>query len=116
VQAVLATSEETDLALLRIKQPCPNSAVLQMVTVPPAEGESVMLVSNPQGSRWKVTRGNVGMLWEFAGISTRLQITAAIRPGSSGGPVVNERGQVIGIAALHANSADDLNFAFPFKA
>jgi S1-C subfamily serine protease len=115
VQSVIATNEKTDLALLRIAQPCPDSASLPLVTGPPAEGESIVLVSNPQGSRWKVTRGNVGMLWEFAGIGTRLQITAAIRPGSSGGPVVNERGEVIGIASLHANSADDLNFAVPVE-
>ena len=45
------------------------------------EGEAVMLLSNPQGSRWKITRGNVGLLWEFSGFRTRLQITAAITPG-----------------------------------
>lgn len=113
VQSVVAANEKADLALLQIAQPCPDSTILQLVTAAPVEGESIVLVSSPQGSRWKVTRGNVGMLWEFAGIGTRLQITAAIRPGSSGGPVVNERGQVIGIASLHANSADDLNFAVP---
>lgn len=115
VQSVIATNEKTDLALLRIIQACPDSAVLQLVTAAPAEGEAIVLVSNPQGSRWKVTRGNVGLLWEFADIGTRLQITAGIAPGSSGGPVVNERGQVIGIASLHANSADDLNFAVPVE-
>lgn len=115
VQSVVATNESTDLALLRIAQPCPNSAILQLVSAAPVEGESIILVSNPQGSRWKVTRGSVGMLWEFGGIGTRLQITAAIRPGSSGGPVVNERGQVIGIASMHPDSADDLNFAVPVE-
>jgi S1-C subfamily serine protease len=115
VQSVVAANEKTDLALLQIARPCPDSAILQLVTAAPAEGEAIVLVSSPQGSRWKVTRGNVGMLWEFAGIGTRLQITAGISPGSSGGPVVNELGQVIGIASLHANSADDLNFAVPVE-
>ena len=115
VQSVVATNQSADLALLRIAQPVPDTSTLQLVAAPPAEGESIMLVSNPQGSRWKITRGNVGMLWKFAGIGMRLQITAAILPGSSGGPVVNERGQVIGVASLHANSADDLNFAVPVE-
>jgi S1-C subfamily serine protease len=114
VQSVVATNEGTDLALLRIAQPCPNSAILQLAAAP-VEGESIMLVSNPQGSRWKVTRGSVGILWEFGGMGTRLQITAAIFPGSSGGPVVNKRGEVIAIATLHVNSADDLNFAVPVE-
>jgi S1-C subfamily serine protease len=115
VQSVIATNEKNDLALLRIVQPCPDSVILQLEASAAVEGESIVLVSNPRGSRWKVTRGNVGMLWEFGGIGPRLQITAAIRPGSSGGPVVNERGQVIGIASLHADSADDLNFAVPVE-
>jgi S1-C subfamily serine protease len=113
VQAVLATNEEADLALLRIAQPCPNSEFLHIAATPPPEGEAIMLISSPQGSPWKITRGNVGMLWEFSGFRTRLQITAAIAPGSSGGPVVNEHGEVIGIAALFIHSVDDLNFAVP---
>lgn len=113
VQSVSATNKETDLALLRLAQPCSDIAILPLVSTPPHEGEAIMLVSSPQGSRWKVTQGNVGLLWEFSGISNRLQITAAIAPGSSGGPVVNEQGQVIGIAALYVNSVEDLNFAVP---
>ena len=113
VQSIVAINKETDLALLRLEQPCPDIAILPLVSTPPHEGEAVMLVSSPQGSRWKVTRGNVGLLWEFSGFRTRLQITAAIAPGSSGGPVVNEQGEVIAIAALFMHSVDDLNFAVP---
>jgi serine protease Do len=113
VKSVVATNQQADLALLRLAEPCPNSAILQLVATPPHEGEPVMLVSNPQGSRWKITRGNVGLVWEFSGFRTRLQITAEIAPGSSGGPVLNEQGQVVAIAALYVNSAEDLNFAVP---
>jgi S1-C subfamily serine protease len=114
VQSVTATDETSDLALLRIGRPCPDSAFLQLAGAS-FEGESVTLVSNPQGSRWQVTRGTTGMLWKFGGIGARLQISATIAPGSSGGPVVNELGQVIGIASLHVDSVDNLNFAVPVK-
>jgi S1-C subfamily serine protease len=114
VQSISATNETADLALLQIAQPCPNCAVLQLAAAS-VEGEAITLISNPEGSRWQVSRGSVGALWEFGGIGTLLQITAAILPGSSGGPVVNARGQVIGVASLHINSADDLNFAVPVE-
>ncbi len=113
VQSVVAINQEADLALLRLAAPCPDAETLQLVSTPPREGDAVMLLSNPQGARWKITRGNVGLLWEFSGFRTRLQITATITPGSSGGPVLNEQGQVVGIAAQYVNSVEALNFAVP---
>ena len=112
VQNVIATNENTDLALLHVENSLAE-AVLQLDDAAPAEGQAIVVVSNPQGSSWKTTRGRVGPLWEFAGTSGRMQITAAIFPGSSGGPVVNEQGRVIGVAAMHLASADGLNFAVP---
>ncbi len=87
--------------------------VLQVESATPAEGESIILLSNPQGSHWKVSHGRVGRLWLFDSIGSRLQITADIFPGSSGGPVLNQQGQVVGIAVMRMDSADDLNFAVP---
>jgi S1-C subfamily serine protease len=55
----------------------------------------------------------VGTLWEFGNVGTRVQITAGLLPGSSGGPVLNAQGQVVAIAAMHLDSEDELNFAVP---
>lgn len=112
VQNVIAANEKADLALLQMKNSL-TDAILQLEDTAPVEGEAIIVLSNPQGSPWKITRGRVGPLWEFAGTSSRIQITAAIFPGSSGGPVVNEQGRVIGVAAMHLDSAEDLNFAVP---
>lgn len=115
VKAILATDERSDLALLRIDSPSPQLTVLSLKTSAPAEGESATLISNPQGSHWKVTRGSIGLLWEFHGFGERLQISATISPGSSGGPVLDSRGEVIGVAAMYFNSVEDLNFAVPVE-
>lgn len=113
VRNILATDEKNDLALIQLDSTSRQSAFLTMNAAAPAEGELITVISSPQGSRWKVTRGAIGLLWEFQGWGERLQISAAIAPGSSGGPVINAGGEVIGVAAMYFNSVDDLNFAVP---
>lgn len=113
VQTVVATDANADLALLQISEPCSNVTTVEMEYETPAEGESITVISNPQGSHWKVTRGQAGAIWEFEDSGKRMQITASILPGSSGGPVFNQQGHVIGIAVMHTSSGEDFNFAVP---
>ena len=115
VKAILAIDEKSDLALLQVDFPSSQLTVLTMKTTASVEGEPVTVISNPQGSHWKVTRGSIGLLWEFHGYGERLQISAPISPGSSGGPVLDARGEVVGIAAMYFNSVDELNFAVPVE-
>jgi S1-C subfamily serine protease len=110
---VVAVSEKEDLALLQLESPEANVAVLQLADSVPKEGETILVMSNPRDSQWKLTRGRVGPIWQFQGTGKRFQITASILPGSSGGPVVNQEGRVVGVAAMHMESEDDLNFAVP---
>jgi S1-C subfamily serine protease len=112
VQTIIATDAGSDLALLQLEAPCPNATTLR-VEESATEGESIILLSNPQGSHWKVTHGRVGRIWQFESIGRRMQITADIFPGSSGGPVLNLEGHVVGIAVMRLGGADDLNFAVP---
>lgn len=113
VDSVLATDKADDLALLQLHSPCSDVATLGLEDLEPLAGDSVIVVSNPLGSHWQVTVGEVGAIWDFFDIGKRMQITAGLLPGSSGGPVLNLQGRVIGIAAMHTGSADDLNFAVP---
>lgn len=111
VQNVVAVNEREDLALLQLKRPEANVAVLQLADSAPAEGESILVMSNPRDCQWKLTHGSVGPIWQFKGTGKRIQITASILPGSSGAPVVNQAGHVVGIAAMHMEGEDYLNFA-----
>ena len=113
IHNVVAVNEREDLALLQMEAPNADASILQLADSAPVEGEAIVVMSNPRGSQWKLTQGLVGPIWEFNGTGNRVQITASILPGSSGGPVVNKEGHVVGIAAMHIESTDDLNFAVP---
>jgi S1-C subfamily serine protease len=112
IQTIGATDERSDLAILDLDGPH-SEAILPLMPGIPAEGESIILLSNPKGSHWKVTHGRVGKIWQFENIGTRMQITAGVFPGSSGGPVLNHQGQVVAIAVMRMDGADNLNFAVP---
>jgi serine protease Do len=110
---ILAADQTSDLALLQLDAPCPNVVTLALAEAEPLEGEPLMLVSNPLGEPWQVSIGEVGPAWNFFAIGERLQITPGVLPGSSGAPVLNLAGQVIGIAVMYVKSTDNLNFAVP---
>lgn len=115
VQGIAAVNESCDLALLETAFPSSAIAPLDIAEAMPQEGANVIVVSNPERCWWKVTQGKTLASWDFQGIGELLRITARLAPGSSGGPVVNQQGQVVGVATMHTSSGDELNFAVPAK-
>src|SRR5437867_3949780 len=75
-------------------------------------GQDVIVLGSPQGLEGTVSTGIVGGL-RTLGAARLLQITAPISPGSSGGPVFDSTGRVIGIATATSSKGQNLNFALP---
>ncbi|HEX6127256.1 MAG TPA: trypsin-like peptidase domain-containing protein [Pyrinomonadaceae bacterium] len=113
VKGVLAVDGEGDLAMLQVDVPKALAVPLPIVRTVPQEGESIVVVGNPFGLEGSVSNGIVSAVREISGYGRIIQITAPISPGSSGSPVVNMYGQVIGIATLQAAEGQSLNFAVP---
>lgn len=113
VKGVLAVDGEGDLAVLLVEVPANVAAPLQIEKTTPQEGESIVVIGNPFGLEGSVSNGIVSAVREIPGYGKIIQITAPISPGSSGSPVVNMRGQVIGVATLQAAEGQSLNFAVP---
>lgn len=113
VKGVLAVDGEGDLAMLQVDIPRAFAIPLPIVRSVPQEGESIVVVGNPFGLEGSVSNGIVSAVREISGYGKIIQITAPISPGSSGSPVVNMYGQVIGIASLQAAEGQSLNFAIP---
>lgn len=113
VKGVLAIDAEGDLALLKIDVPSPAIRPLPLDKTSPQEGESVVVIGNPLGLEGSVTNGIVSAVRDIPTFGRIIQITAAISAGSSGSPVVNMQGQVIGIATLQVTGGQSVNFAIP---
>jgi tetratricopeptide (TPR) repeat protein len=113
VKGVVAVDAEGDLAVLRIEAPAGQVRSLSLDRTSPQEGESVVVIGNPFGLEGSVTNGIVSAVRDIPTFGRIIQITAPISPGSSGSPVVNMHGQVIGVATLQITGGQSINFAIP---
>ena len=113
LQRVVAVDRERDLVLLKIAPsgaPALRIADSDIVQV----GDPVYVVGNPLGWEGTFSQGVVSGVRQFDD-QELFQITAPISPGSSGGPVLNVKGDVIGIAVSTVHDGQNLNFAIPAK-
>ena len=111
IRGIVGIDEQRDLVLLAIPDArrtslCLGSADRMEV------GERVYAVGNPMGLEGTFSEGIVSGVRHVGG-DTVIQITAPISPGSSGGPVLNDQGQVIGVATATFAGGQNLNFAIP---
>jgi hypothetical protein len=109
---VISVDEERDLAVLHIPATrLPALEIGDSAAVHP--GDRVIAIGHPLGLGNTVSDGLVSAVRVVDDDLTLLQISAPIAPGSSGGPLFNERGQVIGVATLYSSAGQNLNFGVP---
>jgi hypothetical protein len=78
----------------------------------PKLGESIVVIGSPLGFSTTISDGIVS---NIRGKDKIIQITAPVSPGSSGSPVFNSKGEVIGVATFNIEGGQNLNFAIPVK-
>jgi len=104
--------EFNDLALLR----CSGELAVNPLRISkgdaPSPGTTIYSISNPAGLERSMSTGVVSAIRELSGRKL-LQITAPISPGSSGGPILNSSGEVVGVAVAILQEGQNLNFAVP---
>jgi hypothetical protein len=111
---LLADSEDRDLALLRVEGS-------NLPTVPLGDsnqvkvGEEVLLVGAPRGLEETVSNGIVSSTRLLESGTKVIQTTASASPGSSGGPLVNRSGTVLGVMSFLVLGGQNLNFAIPIN-
>ena len=117
VGQVLGTDEETDLAVVQVKSPKPLPAVDLGDSSLLKVGQFVVAIGNPYGLHDTFSFGVIsGLNRENVNISRYedfIQTDASINPGNSGGPLLNIRGEVVGINTAIINYAQSIGFAIP---
>ena len=110
---MLAADKVRDLAIIKI-----HGKTFRTLTLGNSDqiqvGEEVVAIGNPLGLELTVSNGIL------SGVRTSkeqggkfLQTTAPISPGSSGGPLFNMLGEVVGINTMYLEGGENLNFAIP---
>jgi serine protease Do len=115
---LIGADPDTDIALLKVDgqtglpvAPLGDSSSLRM-------GEWVCAIGNPLGYEHSVTVGVISFLGRKlfdASLDDYIQTDAAINFGNSGGPLINSRGEVIGINAAISSRASSIGFAVPIN-
>jgi zinc protease len=77
-------------------------------------GDEIFAVGSPRGQEGTFSQGIISGIRRST-LTELLQITAAISPGSVGGPVVDTQGKVLGVAVTYHEEGQVLNFAVPVR-
>jgi hypothetical protein len=110
---IVAVDESNDLIRLSVNIPSQDVYPLSLSKTIPEVGERIIVYGSPLGLENTVSDGIVSAIRDIPDFGRIIQITAPISPGSSGSPVLNMQGEVIGIATLQMVEGQNLNFAIP---
>jgi hypothetical protein len=113
IMGIVGADLANDLAVLRVAPPIKGRPVTLVESVP-KRGAKVFAFGSPHLLEATMSDGIVSAEREIEG-APRIQITAAVSPGSSGGPVTDACGGVIGVAYMKVRDAEALNFVIPTR-
>jgi len=121
---VVTVDKGHDLALLKIDAPNLVPVTLAETSTGLMVGQRVYAIGNPFGLSGTMTRGIISAIRSVRGpdnnlIEDAIQTDASVNPGNSGGPLLNSRGEVIGITTMIASNGADqssgIGFAIPIN-
>lgn len=118
---IIKINKTKDLALLKIKNPPKDLKVINISKIIPAVGSEVHAIGHPHGEFWTYTQGYISQRrneyeWKYAAegiehFANVYQMQTPIAEGSSGGPLLNNFGNLIGINTFGSKEIQSLNFA-----
>jgi serine protease Do len=112
VEEVVAVDQQRDLVIVRIgRKGLPTLVIGNSDHV--SAGDPVYAIGNPLGADYTISDGLISAVRRLGESLVVLQISAPISQGSSGGPLLNHFGEVIGVATWVSEAGQNLNFGMP---
>jgi hypothetical protein len=111
---VVDVDSRKDIVLLKVKAfklPSLSLGDSEVLSV----GNTVFAIGAPKGLELTLSEGIVSGLRDFGAGYRVIQTSAAISPGSSGGGLFNDRGELVGITTFQIVGGENLNFAVPIN-
>jgi len=112
---VLFSDPKYDLAFLEIKGGPKMPEVHLSANKKVAEGDRVIAIGHPFGLKFTATQGIISNSRHLQNDINYFQHDAALNPGNSGGPLVNTKGDVIGVNTFIIRDGDNIGFSLPVK-
>ncbi|HEX5711351.1 MAG TPA: trypsin-like peptidase domain-containing protein [Sulfuricurvum sp.] len=103
-----------DLAFIRSPQPLNPNHPLTLCSSSINDGDTVIAIGHPYGLNYSTTEGIISKAIRLQGEVEYIQFDAALNPGNSGGPLLNEAGEVIGVNTFIIQNSNNLGFALPY--
>jgi hypothetical protein len=113
IRLVLNENESADLIKVSADLPLQELKWLEIDESKPKLAEKILVMGSPLGLEQTVSEGIVSSIRKLTDKGTIYQISAPISSGSSGSPVVNANGKVIGVVTSTIVNGQNLNFAVP---
>ena len=114
IDNIVAENKYVDLIKAHVDIPRKHIKIANITQELPEIAEHIIVIGSPHGLEQSVSDGIVSSV-RSSQYPTLIQITAPVSPGSSGGPVINRKGKVIGVTTFYITRGQNLNFAVPSK-
>lgn len=112
--SVLGMNEQQDIAVLIVKDATfPYLDIADLSTM--KTGDDIYAIGAPKGMAYTLTKGGVSAKERMIGNQSYIQIDAAINEGNSGGPLLNDAGQVLGMNTLKMSDSEGIGLAIPIS-
>lgn len=107
---VVLVNPALDIALLAVEGDFTSLPELNLAEKEPLAGNKIYVAGYPYGMPFTITEGSVSSPKQLIDGKYYLQTDAAVNPGNSGGPMLNDNGEVVGVTVSKLTEADNMGF------